>query len=375
MPGTHWHHAHSHGSTALQVGSGNAAAIIVKDPLGYLPSDIANAKDILLVIHYWLRSITESIRDETRDEFLSFGEGTEFDFNKFRTVNGQYKPKLLMKQNEWQRWRLVFSSWLRTPLDLTFDGCEMYLLAKDGVYIRNYPRRIFQAPIPTAGRADVMVRCTEVGSYEVRDWQQSIMEVEVSSSNIPATDLVAWSPEYPAYLSDLRTTSPDDGCSCSTELNGDSSINGIPYNPYVYQHTAKFGSIVERILSGISAHPFHMHVYPFQLIGMRRSDGGVQEDLNSGTNTFQRDYFQVGDWHDVLMIEDIRSPVVTRFPVDVHAGRIFIHCHRLEHEDGGMMAQELVVDDGECACDILFNRTGDLIKITAENTDAILFGP
>jgi len=49
MPGTHWMHPHLHGSGALQVAGGVAAVFIVKDPSGYLPSDIESATDTLLV--------------------------------------------------------------------------------------------------------------------------------------------------------------------------------------------------------------------------------------------------------------------------------------------------------------------------------------
>ena len=35
----------------------------------------------------------------------------------------------------------------------------MYLLAKDGIYIRDYPRKLTKALLAAAGRADLMVRC------------------------------------------------------------------------------------------------------------------------------------------------------------------------------------------------------------------------
>jgi len=377
MPGTHWQHAHSHGSTALQVSSGNSAAIIVRDPPGYLPSQIADAEEVLLHVHYWFTSISAQIVDQIRDEKMKFGPGTQLTKSTFRTVNGQYQPTLSMKQNQWQRWRIVYSAWLRTPLDLMFDSCDMFLLAKDGVYINDYPRRIFQAPINTAGRADIMVRCRQVGVFEVTDFGTVLMTVEVSSSNIPATNLQPWTPEFPPYLTDLRSFEVEEDCKCDTVLSGGNSINGIRYNPYVYQHVSYLGATLERTLTGLGDHPFHMHVIPFQIIGARLLDGGVGP--LDYPNDFQRDYFKVGDWHDVLMIDGIDDRVVTRFPVDVYEGRIFIHCHRLQHEDNGMMAQELVLLDGECSCDILLNSSNNFIEIAPETTEeeieAILNGP
>ena len=65
-----------------------------------------------------------------------------------------------------------------------------------------------------------------------------------------------------------------------------------------------------------------------------------------------------------------------RYRADVHTGRIFMHCHRLVHEDKGMMAQELVTEgaNAKCSCDTFIdslpvgNATGNLIGYNS--TDA-----
>lgn len=49
LPGTHWIHPHYHGSTSLQVSGGAAATLIVNDPAGFLPDQIANADEYRLV--------------------------------------------------------------------------------------------------------------------------------------------------------------------------------------------------------------------------------------------------------------------------------------------------------------------------------------
>lgn len=48
---------------------------------------------------------------------------------------------------------------------MTVSGCEHYLLAKDGIYIRDYPRKISGTDIPTGGRCDFMIRCPKEGTY------------------------------------------------------------------------------------------------------------------------------------------------------------------------------------------------------------------
>jgi len=228
-------------------------------------------------------------------------------------------------------------------------NCEMQLLAKDGIYIQDFPRELTTATIPTAGRADIMVRCSTAGTYEFLDYQQrNMMTVSVTGNTVPSTDLNPWTPEYPAYLTDLTSTPPSNGCDCFTTIrpcldNDDKNcINNELYDESIYMHTVAFGSVVERKIRGVTNHPYHQHVYPFQLVN------GVT-DLNDPD---QDTYFQTGDWHDVISMDvDMGQFVTSRYVADVHDGVIMLHCHILEHEDKGTMSQELVIDGGECECD------------------------
>jgi len=362
MPGTHWMHAHVHGSVSLQLGNGASNAMIIKDPPGTLPSDIEAAEDILLFCHLWELNTLKNIADEVNDKF--YGIGDPDGEKSYVTVNGEYIPDHSMKVNEWQRWRIVWSSWQGAPLRFTpFGaslGCKMYLLAKDGIYVKDYPRGpLFQAPIPTAGRADVMMRCTQEGTFRV-DWSPGrppLMNVNVLPSDSVTLELIPWTPTYPDYIKDVRGIPADPGCSCSTKL-ADNSVNNFKWSPWVYLHTTRFGSIVERDLIGVNTHPYHQHIYPFQLIYIDQT----------GLNKVNRDYFKEGDFHDVLMVGGVKSPIKMRYQVatDLVGGtRMFVHCHRLNHGDRGMMTQELIVIGGECVCDALLNRTGTLQKVTA----------
>ena len=70
------------------------------------------------------------------------------------------------------------------------------------------------------------------------------------------------------------------------------------------------------------AHPVHVHATHFQVAG--RSGGrGVVQPWERG-------------WKDtVLVLPGERVDVLLRF--DAHRGLFLLHCHNLEHEDGGMM--------------------------------------
>jgi len=354
LPGTHWIHPHVHGSSALQVGAGAALAMIVMDPADFLPTQVEDATDILLLVQNIDQTTSSRVATEIGDSMLDIQIDGDED-QSFRLVNGLYQPTTTMQPGEWQRWRIVFGNWLVDTLDFAFDAsstCEMHLLAKDGIYIQDYPRAVDLLPIPTGGRADIMVRCPDAGEYTVTNFDdQVLMKVTVEGSALSSADLEAWSPDYPAYLTDLTSTTPTNGCDCDTSFRGCDGkfcINNNLFDANVYLHTVEFGSVVERVLAGVNRHPYHQHVYPFQLVG------GVDSLSDADVNT----YFQTGDWHDVVRI-DTNGDVNVRYKADVHDGVVMLHCHILTHEDEGTMSQELVLnDDGTCECDALYTVPG-----------------
>lgn len=348
MPGTHWIHVHMHGSSALQVGGGAAMAMIVKDPDGYLPTQVEEAADVLLVVQNIDENKMSSIVSKMKDGMMQM----TFDQNSptnFRVVNGQYQPEVSMQPGEWQRWRIVWGHWLRDSLNFKFasgSSCEMQLLAKDGIYLQDYPRAVTVLPIPVGGRADVMVRCSTAGTKTVLDFDDlTLFTVNVSGETVSSTDLESWTPTVPAYLTDLTSTPADEGCACQTQFTGCNSGGGVcvnqkSFNSSYYIHTVAFGSVVERQLRAHWGHPYHQHVYPFQIV-----DGvaGFSDAYGHAT------YFQMGDWHDVIRT-DRKQTLYVRYRADVHTGVVMLHCHILDHEDEGTMAQEMVVEGGSCAC-------------------------
>eukprot|EP00415_Alexandrium_ostenfeldii_P000967 UN0967 len=88
------------------------------------------------------------------------------------------------------------------------------------------------------------------------------------------------------------------------------------------------GQVYEIVVGGANAHPLHIHVNPYQITAM-----GGQTSYGGG-------YFQVGDWHDTLMIAEAGggASLTVRMQTDSFGGKMVVHCHILEHEDEGMMA-------------------------------------
>jgi len=119
-------------------------------------------------------------------------------------------------------------------------------------------------------------------------------------------------------------------------------VNGRAFNPREYIHIIKAGEVVERRLSGIEAHTYHQHVYPFEITSDLSKESKFPDDAKV--------YFKSGDWHDSFYVEGYYGEVKVRFPSDVHDGRVMVHCHNLVHEDRGMMAQELITSKKDCDC-------------------------
>lgn len=332
-------------------------ALIVEDEPGDVPPEVESAEEVLIFVqHFDLEVMLNEVMPVSRDKLFDVvpAEGVG---ESFRLVNGQYKPKLEITAGEWQRWRVVFASWDKHPLDFAMETngvCEMNLLAKDGIYIGDYPRPMNFYPIGTAGRTDIMVRCSEPGDFDITHFDGELL-MSVSSkapSNGGAIDVSSQATsgfpfKNPSYLNDLRNKSPDPGCACETLLEDD-MINGMFHDPDLFVHTVALGSVVERIVKGVDSHPYHQHVYPFQLTEFFGID-----DADSS-------YFKVGDYHDSLTVRSSED-VKIRYEANYYAGRIMLHCHRVDHADMGMLSAEDVVDPkngGVCMCSPTNNAVG-----------------
>ena len=142
------------------------------------------------------------------------------------------------------------------------------------------------------------------------------------------TPLEPWKPVLPDYLQDLTQTAVTPNCSCSTVLGKKKSVNGVLYESGAVLHESYVGAVVERRLQ-TNSHPYHQHVEPFQIVQGFGAAAPPQDSKN--------DFYRVGDWHDV-----IQGSGVVRYRPLQFTGKLMVHCHRLQHEDEGMMATEYV---------------------------------
>ena len=121
--GTFWYHAHRHGSTAAQVGSGMSGALIIEGGMDTVP-EISKAKERVMVLQQIVYDAFVDNPDPTKPRIpvregivepqnadLTFGPAT-WDHLKdhFTTINGLKQPVIRMRPGSLERWRLIDSA-------------------------------------------------------------------------------------------------------------------------------------------------------------------------------------------------------------------------------------------------------------------------
>jgi FtsP/CotA-like multicopper oxidase with cupredoxin domain len=179
--GTYWYHPHLHGSSAIQVGSGMAGALIIQGPIDQVP-EIAAAIEKVFVFQ-------APIYDPATGKLEDFGYVGGITVNEPPfVVNGVAIPRIVMRSGEVQKWRFVNAGTFKM-LNLALDGHVLYQYSHDG-----NPRRTFKpsGPIPVAAfspptnpapttypegvvlavgnRANVLVKAVAPGTYQLRSF-------------------------------------------------------------------------------------------------------------------------------------------------------------------------------------------------------------
>ena len=150
-PGTHWYHAHRHGSVGIQVQNGMAGALIVDEPTG---QEIAPGLREQVMVIQQVKNFGEF--EGGTGEIKGVNETLE-------TINGLYQPTLFMHPGEVQRWRIV-NAGSNVPgynifalVDSTGNSLPFTLVAYDGITLAApvTMTSVFMAP---GNRADIIVQ-------------------------------------------------------------------------------------------------------------------------------------------------------------------------------------------------------------------------
>ena len=368
-PGTHWYHPHLHGSTAVQVVNGMAGAIIIEEPPG--ERLVPEERDFVFVI--------QDIETGTHiyDQGLSGGEEKNLEI----MVNGQKEPILSISSNTMYRLRFINATALPSgfitlkfmnededdspihsrKIEESTDTAQcrgVYRVAVDGISHYGMPPE----PVDPEGwdmspgnRADFLVMLDE-GRYKVEIQLDEVnnkgklpQNGDVDRFGTLASICVMEGPDAPEpecifpniiplhtnlsnsydsgthYLSPFRSNVDIDEHQTVTfsRSKPNALINNEAYGPDTPEFNV--GIDTEEIWElchggGGSAHPFHIHVNPFQVIE-------IEGDSD-------HDYKNI--WFDTFFVAN-RQPVKIRHRFKDYVGKFVFHCHILLHEDRGMM--------------------------------------
>lgn len=386
--GTFWYHAHVHGSTALQVSSGMAGALIIENPadpksLDSVP-EIKNAREQTLL----LQQISYNEQGEIVD-YSHFGPGSWATSQRLPTINGQVMPEIVMQPGEVRRWRLIHGgiretfnvgivdtnvpessdNYQWTLNEIAVDGLSLgYMAGWKAVELQPGYRSdvLVQAPMLREGETERefymldMKTSAKRSLLGVAEAQQVLAKIVVRGSenkmglpcvaNKPCSRLAGTRPHKSITDEELDGPNekvvfnigsricPEAGKPClpcpdpnAPECKTRFMINDIPFsNNNIRELT--LGTASEWALSSeLANHPFHIHVNPFEV--ERLNPLGQPERI----------------WRDTLLVLQGEPPVKIRSRYERYIGKFVIHCHILDHEDQGMMQIVEIVPPGGSA--------------------------
>jgi FtsP/CotA-like multicopper oxidase with cupredoxin domain/peroxiredoxin len=345
-PGTHWYHPHKHGSAALQLASGMAGALIVEGGLDEVP-EIKAARERVLVVQQIPYSADGTL--EGRAGFLQVRDWSRLT-NRYTTINGLLKPVIELAPGEVERWRFVhagLSARLNLALERAADGkpgLDFHEVAVDGIAFGRIDRRA-RLDLTAGGTSDVLVQAPDgPGEYllvkladpsarltEERDKPQGTPEDALARVVVrgPRRAMALPGPEALAGLAPHRdiTAVQKHRTLVLGGRGGDSprwTFDDKTFDPDRTDHDPVVGTAEEWTITSVNQdHPFHIHVNAFQVVSVKDKDG-PERPLTPGV------------WRDTVLIPE-GATVKVRMRFEDFAGKTVLHCHKVEHEDQGMM--------------------------------------
>ena len=314
QPGAlNFYHPHPHMETGRQVYMGLAGGFIVRDPreteLG-LPC--GDKQEVPLII-----------RDASFDSAgnLTYGGKASGFLGTTPMVNGTLDPYLDVDAGTY-RFRIVNAATARIIRLALSNGAAFTLIGNDGgmlpaavslTSIDMCPGERVDVLVDTRGwTSPVQLRCASAG------WTL----LELVPTGVSGTVVQA----LPASLTAIERL-VQTGASRRFSFDGMTRINGQVYEHHRIDFTAEAGKVEKWtfVTNGNAPHPVHVHGASYQVLSRKGGRGRV--------------FPWEGGWKDTLLLNDKESvDVLIRFDSWQAGEQYLIHCHKLEHEDAGMMA-------------------------------------
>ena len=311
-----WYHPHPHMETGKQVVLGLAGAFIVNDAeeaaLG-LPS---GAYEVPLIVRdVNIDSTGNIIYNPTSSGYLA----------KNPMVNGTRDPYLNVDTAVY-RFRVLNGASARLFKLVLSSGAPFTLIGNDGGLLETAVQ-VSQIEFSPGERLDLLVdfRNMPVGTkvmLKCLDAGWNLLQFEV-------TRQVSVGGQVPATLPSISKLS-NPVTTRFFSFDGMSKINGLEYDINRTDFQVPYGQteLWRFTTNGNAPHPVHVHGASFQVQSRTKGRGTVFP-------------WERGCKDTVLLQDQETVEVLIRF--DGYRGLYLIHCHKLEHEDMGMMSNFKVV--------------------------------
>jgi len=318
-PGTHWYHAHKHGSTAIDVSNGMSGAFIIEGKY----DDEINEK-YKAYGPYFTRKIPVMVINQfgVSPNLKSPGgadRGPDF------AVNGRVNPIVTMRPGEVQMWRIVNSSsrgGVRFSPSTVINGApatfQWRRIAQDGVQFNEYNYQLAGHQnssflLAAGNRADLLVKApscpspltTCTASLQVQNEVDpenpsvvvNLLTVKVAGTPYnPPMPFMDHAPSFPPFLGDIE----------DSEVKGWQTIDfatvaqvNPPTVPAIHTINGKKfdGEVGVSVLLNkveewkitnatlLIAHPFHIHINPFQVVEVFDPNVTLPGVTGNGTGT------------------------------------------------------------------------------------------
>lgn len=312
-----WYHPHAHMLTGKQVNLGLAGAFIVRD-----------AEEAALGLPSGVREVPLILRDANLDKKgnLIYNPTTSGFNGKIPLVNGTRDPRLEVEAAVY-RFRVLNGSNARIFRIALASGAPLHVIGNDGGLLPSVAM-VPDIEFGNGERLDVLVDFRGLANGT------RLMLVDQNSGwNLLEFNVVAQTGNPGSLPTGTLSTISPLGTPVRTReftFDGMSRINGLEYDMHRVDFQVPFGEVeLWRFSTGGNApHPVHVHGASFQVV----SRSGGRGEL----------FPWEGGWKDtVLLLDQETVEVLVRF--DGYRGRYLMHCHKLEHEDMGMMSNFEVV--------------------------------
>lgn len=333
--GTFWYHSHRHPLASNQVAGGAYGMLIV---------DETEEQFQQYPLH-----LQRFFRNEVLLQYASIlhkPSGLRTNRINGIEVNSSSSLELTLTKDQYYYFRISFVV-ISDPVNFVefvpTDACEARVVAYDGVYRSKIPLEIphHKHMLTTSSRVDLAVSCqrnadmyfhqgdinqdSRMVSIRTISNQMAGAEIQPSSPFWDPSLQNQWTPRRPYYMGDLLTLPSsvvNEGWNLTMGniiVGGEKlvAINQHRWDPRVPIKSNEMNQLVEWTLWNTNTHPFHIHINRMQVV-----DGCGYR-------------YEKGEYYDSIAAEHKKCKVRLKFAD--FAGRVIAHCHKLKHEDKGMM--------------------------------------